>query len=218
MDTERKRVLVVEDHEVVGEGLRALLLPRYDVVGPVRDGHEVLAAVDELHPDVVLLDLTLPGRSGLDLLPDLHKNHPRLPVVILTATADYLTGQTSKRLGAAGFLPKDSGSEELHLAIQAVMHGKTYLSPRVTPPPHGVHVGPLPSSISQLTPRQLEILRRIGEGHDTGSIAEQLGVSEHTVHFHRRNLRRLLGIESEQGLTRVATMFTVREELGPDGA
>ena len=213
MDVSKKRILVVDDHEVVGEGLKTLLAPHYEVLGPIRDGALVVEAVRELLPDVLLLDISLPGRNGLDLLPEIHTEWPRLPIVMLTGSADFLVGRTALVLGALGFLPKDSGLDEIELAIRTAMTGKQYLSPRLPPPPRSIHIGPLPPSVSQLTPRQILILRLIGSGADTDMIAESLKVSPHTVHFHRRNLRRVLGIESDGGLTRVATIFKVREEL-----
>lgn len=209
----RKRVLIVDDHEVVGEGLKTLLSPHFDILGPIRDGSLVLPAVRELDPDAMVLDISLPGRNGMDLLPELHAERPRLPIVMLTGSADYLIGSTALALGALGFLPKDSGLDELELALRTVLSGKKYLSPRVPRGPHAVQAGPLPPGVAQLTPRQLTILRLIGSGAETDQIAAQLKVSPHTIHFHRRNLRRVLGIESDHGLTWVATMFKVREEL-----
>jgi DNA-binding NarL/FixJ family response regulator len=213
MDASRKRVLLVEDHEVVGEGLKALLSSHFDILGPIRDGGEVIEAVRTMRPDAMVLDISLPGRNGLDLLPELHKEWPRLPIVMLTGAADFLVGRTAMVLGALGFLPKDSGVDELELALRTALAGKKYLSPRLPPPPKSVNLDPLPPAVSQLTPRQLMILRLIGSGAETDQIAEELKVSAHTVHFHRRNLRRALGIESDHGLTRVAAMFNVREEL-----
>ena len=209
----KKRVLVVDDHEVVGEGLKTLLTPHYDVLGPIRDGSLVLPALRELTPDVLVLDISLPGRNGMDLLPELHAEWPHLPIVMLTGSADYLVGRTALALGALGFLPKDSGLDELELALRTVVTGKQYMSPRVPPGPHSPKAGPAQPGVSQLTPRQLMILRLIGSGAETDQIAAQLKVSPHTIHFHRRNLRRALGIESDHGLTWVATMFKVREEL-----
>ncbi len=209
----RKRILLVDDHEVVGEGLKALLSHHYEILGPIRDGSLVMEAVEKHQPDALVLDISLPGRNGLDLLPELHTAWPRLPIVMLTGSADFLVGRTALVLGALGFLPKDSGVDELELALRTAMSGKQYLSPRLPPPPRSINIGPLPPGVSQLTPRQLVILRLIGSGAETDQIAESLKVSPHTVHFHRRNLRRVLGIESDSGLTRVATIFKVREEL-----
>lgn len=213
MDDRRRRVLIVDDHEVVGEGIKSLLEPHYDILGPVRDGTQVMDAINELKPDALVLDISLPGRNGLDLLPELHATWPRLPIVMLTGSADFLVGRTAFMLGALGFLPKDSGFEELELALKSAFAGRQYLSPRVPPPPKSYNLGPLPPGVAQLTPRQLKILRLIGSGAETDKIADELGVSIHTVHFHRRNLRRALAIASDGGLVRVATMFKVREEL-----
>ncbi|HSN13893.1 MAG TPA: response regulator transcription factor [Anaeromyxobacteraceae bacterium] len=213
MIAERRRLLLVEDHEVVAEGLRALLAPTYEILGPIRDGTEVLGVIRRDRPDAVLLDISLPGRNGIDLLPELHEEFPRLPVVVLTGSADFLVGRTAMVLGALGFLAKDCGIEEIDLALRSALAGRKYLSPRVPPPPRSVNVADLPPSVADLTPRQLQLLRLIGEGMETDAIAQTLGLSSHTIHFHRRNLRRVLGIDSESGLARVATMFKVREEL-----
>ncbi|HWA41515.1 MAG TPA: response regulator transcription factor [Gemmatimonadales bacterium] len=200
MAADRPRVLIVDDHEVVGAGLTALLAPQYTVLGPIRDGGEVLAAVAGLAPDVVLLDISLPTRSGLDLLPDIREKHPRLPVVMLTGSADYITGRAALVLGALGFLPKDAGIDELELALQAVLHGKQYLSPRVPPPPDWARTGPLPGIVQQLTPRQVAILRGLGEVADHAELAARLKISTRTLNFHLQNIRRVLGIDNEEAL------------------
>lgn len=212
MATDRPRVLLVEDHEVVAEGLRALLSPHFTIIGTIHNGTEVLQAIRAGEPDAVVLDISLPGRNGLDLLPDIHKFWPRLPVVMLTGSADYLVGRTAMVLGALGFLAKDSGGEELEQALRTVLSGRKYFSPRVPPPPSAMHVEALPVSVSNLTPRQLKLLRAIGEGKTTATIAEEWRLSLHTIHFHRKNLRRALGVESEGGLARIAAVFRVREE------
>ena len=212
MAAERPRVLVVDDHEVVGAGLKALLTPLFEVLGPIRDGGEVLDAVSALAPDVVLLDISLPTRSGLDLLPDLRRAHPRLPVVMLTGSADYVTGRAALVLGALGFLPKDSGLDELELALRSVLHGKQYLSPRVPPPPDWSHAAPLPGIVQQLTPRQIEILRGLGKGSSPESLAQELGVTLHTINFHLRNLRDLLGVASDEELMHAGQVFYMRTD------
>jgi DNA-binding NarL/FixJ family response regulator len=132
---------------------------------------------------------------------------------MLTGSADFLVGRTALRIGALGFLPKDSGLDELELALRTALSGKSYMSPRVPPAPGTLKLNPVSPGIAQLTPRQLTILRLIGSGAETDQIAAELNVSPHTIHFHRRNLRRVLGIESDHGLTWVATMFKVREDL-----
>lgn len=215
MDAERRRVLLAEDHEVVGQGLKSLLTPYFDIVGPVRNGSEVIPTVRRELPDAVVLDISMPGRNGLDILPELTSEFPRIPVVMLTGSADVVVGRTAMLLGAMAFLPKDSGIDELELALRSVFNGRKYLSPRLPPAPtyNSPGVPPLPPSWSQLTPRQLRVLRLVADGKDTKEIASILGISEHTISFHRRNLRKTLGVESEAGLMRIAVTFRVREEL-----
>lgn len=212
MAGDRPRVLIVDDHEVVGAGLKALLAPLFEVLGPVRDGGKVIGAVKELDPDVLLLDISLPTRSGLDLLPDIRKARPRLPIVMLTGSADYVTGRAALVLGALGFLPKDSGLDELELALRTVLHGKQYLSPRVPAPPDWSHAAPLPGSVRQLTPRQIDILRLLGTGLDPEGVAAKLGVSAHTVHFHVRNLRALLGVTTDEELKHAGEVLHMRTD------
>jgi DNA-binding NarL/FixJ family response regulator len=217
MDAERKRVLIADDHEVVGQGLKALLTPYFEILGPIRNGSEVIPAVRRDHPDALVLDISMPGRNGLDILPDLTSEFPRMPVVMLTGSADVVVGRTAMLLGAMAFLPKDSGIEELELALRSVFHGRKYLSPRLPAPPsrESPDLPPLPPSWSQLTPRQLRVLRLIGEGKETEEMARHLGITVHTLKFHRHNLRKVLGVESEAGLLRIAMMFRAREELPP---
>ena len=209
---DKLRLLLVDDHELVSQGLTALLAPHYEVHGPIRDGHEVLAAVLQLKPDVLILDLSLPGRSGIDLLPEIHKRAPRVAVVVLTGHADWSLAKSALLLGASAFLPKDSGVEELEVAIRTVLQGRQYLSPRVPAPRVGGDGAALPPAWSALTPRQVEILRHMANGLSADETAEKLGVSAHTIHFHRRNLRRVLGIESEEGLIRFAALLQARTQ------
>ena len=217
MDAERQRVLLAEDHEVVGQGLKVLLTPFFDVLGPVRDGAQVIPMVRSERPDAVVLDISMPGRNGLDILPDLTSEFPRIPVVMLTGSADVVISRTALLLGAMGFLPKDSGIDELELALRTVLQGRTYLSPRLPPLPdrESPNLPPLPPTWSELTPRQIGVLRLIAAGKDTEQMAALLGISPHTVHFHRRNLRKTLGVDSEAGVLRVAMLFRAREELPP---
>ncbi len=174
-----------------------------DVVGIVRDGGEVPAAVSRLRPDVLLLDLSLPNRSGMDLIPELRTLAPAMHILVVTMHLDALLADAAIRLGAHGFIPKDSGIEELRTAIAAVQGGGTYLSSRVSVVRPG---------LAHLTPRQQVILRLIGEGTSTETIARTLGVSVHTVHFHRRNIHHALALETELDLVRYAVLANLTPE------
>jgi DNA-binding NarL/FixJ family response regulator len=128
----RYRLIVADDHQHVAHSLRALLEPDYDVVDVVEDGSLVVPSVARHRPDGILLDLWLPGRNGLDILTELHRDHPEVKVVILTMHADVVVAVEAMNRGAQGYLLKDSGYAELDGALKAVFGGATYLSPRVT--------------------------------------------------------------------------------------
>lgn len=216
----RPRLLLVEDHALVGEALRAMLSREFTVSGPVTDGTEVLAAVAEHRPDVVLLDLTLPGRNGLDLIAEIQRVHPPARVLVVTMHAEWVMARAALGSGAAGFVPKDSSREELEHAIGEVLAGRTYLSSRLQP---GETVS-LPPSIRQawmqLTPRHQQIVLGIAAGRSTEQIADEHGLSPHTIHFHRRSIRRIMGIESDDGLARTALLIqlALAEEAPRPGA
>lgn len=128
----RRRLLIAEDHANVAASLSALLEPDYEVVAVVGDGTAVQAAVTQHRPEIVLLDLWLPGRNGLDLLTDLHREHPATRLVVLTMHSDIVVAVEAMDRGALGFVLKDSGYEELQRALKQVCQGQPYLSPRVS--------------------------------------------------------------------------------------
>jgi DNA-binding NarL/FixJ family response regulator len=205
--------MLAEDHDLVSQGMKAMLQRRYVVLDPVREGTAVVAAVKKARPDVLLLDLSLPGRNGLDLIPELRQTAPDTAIVVVTMHTDFVVAKQALALGAAGFMPKDSGIEELQEAITEVLAGRRYLSPRIER--HAVQPSsPDREGWSRLTPRHKAILEAIALGRTTEEIAEELGISVHTIHFHRRNIRRILGIESENGLVRFAVMMQMDTEGG----
>lgn len=211
---DRPTVLLAEDHAMVAQGLRLLLQDQFTVLGVITDGTEVVSSVRAADPDVLLLDLGLPGRNGLDLIPDLRRLCPRTRVLVVTMHADAGLARLAFTAGALGFVPKDCDAEELHLAIREVLGGVQHLSPRLKAHSQGpAPASPAREAYWRLSSRQQEILRAIAEGRTTQEIADQLGLSIHTVHFHRRRIRRVLGVASDDGLTRLALMM----QIGPDG-
>lgn len=203
----RQKVLLAEDHELVGEGLRALLAQRYEVSGPVRDGREVPDAVRREQPDVLVLDLSMPGRNGLDLIPDVRRISPETAILIVTMHTESVLARAALAQGAMGYMPKDCGVDELYEAIESVAAGREYLSPRIASPADTGAEMPTDYSWQRLTPRQQQIMSAIALGHSSEEIADILGVSVHTVHFHRRNIRRMLGIDSDVGLAHAALIM-----------
>lgn len=207
---ELKRVALVDDHHLVRAGLRALLedLSGFDVVGEGADGSEVLELIDTVNPDILVIDIAMKRVSGLDILPDVKKLHPGLPVILLTMhnTSDYL--QTAIERGANAYLLKDSAEVELELALKAVLDGQMYISPKLSEQ--------LLETLKQdhekeelnvnkvLTPRQTEILKMLAEGKGTKQIAYDLGLSVKTIESHRSQIMERLQIRDLASLVRFA--------------
>lgn len=202
----RERLLLAEDHVLMAEGLRAILASTYEVVAVVSDGAAVVEAVSRHRPDVLLLDLSLPNRPGMELLRELVPAHPRLKVIIVTMHADPAIMRTALQLGAAGFVPKTASGAELRKAVSEALAGRRYVSPKV--PRRGLRGAESVVTVGfdRLTPRQQEITLMIAQGLTSDAIAEALGVSVWTVNYHRKNIRRELGLRSDREMYRYATL------------
>lgn len=196
------------------EALRTALAVTYDVVAVAYTAEGILAAVETHRPDVLLLDLSLPGRNGLELIPELLARSSATRIIVVTMHLDRVIAESSLRKGAQGFVPKDAGLEELDRAIQTVLRGETFVSTRVPASTNRVAMDASHAALAALTPRQHEIIRFIADGMTSTEIAKRLGLSERTVAFHRTNIRSKLGIDSEGGLLRYALML----RLHGDGA
>lgn len=207
----RNSVLIADDHPLVSHGLKELLRATYTVVGTVGDGREVHEAVERLHPDVLLLDLSMPHRNGLDLIPELVAAFPTLRILIVTMHLDRTLADLALQAGAHGFIPKGASADELNGAIREVLSGERYISPKV--PRRSFRDGAAleDPSLDRLTPRQRQILDLIGQGKSSGQIADLLSVSPRTIEFHRAQIRKTLGISNEMGLLRYAIMRGTRE-------
>lgn len=202
-------IVIVEDHELFGEGLRSLLNgPEFVVRAIVVDGDEAVSVVRRHQPRVILLDLGLPGRSGLSILADLRESFPSVAILILTMHCDAVLAAAVVKRGASGFMTKDSSIDELRKAIRIVASGGQYIGRAVVGASKASSAAPS-ASVCRLTPRQQSILQMIGLGMETEAIAESLGVSIHTVHFHRRNIHTTLGLETELDLVRYATLLVL---------
>jgi len=211
----RPAVLIVEDHELMAQGLRRMLEPACRVAGIAHDGEHALPMVEQLSPDVVLLDLSLPGRTGMEVLLDLVRIRPGLPVVIVTMHIDRILADMALRLGARAFVPKNAPTSELHRAITTALRGESYISPLV---PVGTRRPPRdrPLGFLALSGRQQEIVRLLGQGLSTDEIAARLGSSPWTVHTHRKAIRRRLGLKSDWEMIRYALLVSEfdREQAG----
>jgi DNA-binding NarL/FixJ family response regulator len=203
------RVMLADDHALFRAGIRSLLeaIEGVEIVGEARDGHEALRLVAELGPDIVLLDVSLPGLNGIEVAERL-RDTPGTRVLILSMFANEEYVLRSLRAGAAGYLLKDSTVVELATALRSVADGGSYLSPAVSGHVLAAYVRrvgedevpPEPT----LTPRQREVLQLIAEGHGTKEIAGRLFLSAKTVETHRAQLMERLGIYDVAGLVRYA--------------
>lgn len=202
-------IILADDHELVRAGIRSILetFPNVNVAAESGDGKEALELVRRLQPDVLLLDITLPGLNGLEVAERIRKLEVRTRVLMLSMHAgpDYVARAIQS--GAAGYLVKDSAVDELASALETVLGGRKYLSEALD---RDVIKGFLSSGelmveeLHVLTPRQREILQLIAEGFSTREIAERLHVSVKTVETHRSQLMSRLGIFDVPGLVRFA--------------
>jgi DNA-binding NarL/FixJ family response regulator len=203
------RVLLADDHQLVREGIRALLqkIDGVEVVAEAPDGHEAIRLSAELHPDVVLMDIMMPGMNGLDATERIAKEQAGARVIILSMNADQEFVLRAIRAGASGYLLKNAKTAELELALGSVAEGQTYLSPAVSG--HVIEDSKRRMeeervSTDPLTPRQREVLVLVAEGNSSKRIASKLGISIKTVEMHRRQIMDALGIHDIAGLTRYA--------------
>ena len=212
------RVLVADDHAIVRTGIRHVLErePGFEVVGEAATGAEALALASELRPDVAVLDISMPGRSGIQAAVELRQRSPHTRVVILSMhdNAEYVL--ESVRLGAHGYLLKDTAATELCGAIRAVQRGESYFSPpiasRLSAALRAGREAEPQGPLDQLTAREREVLAGVAQGHTNKEIAHQLGISHRTVESHRESLMRKLGIRTVAELTRFAIETGVLRE------
>jgi two-component system, NarL family, response regulator NreC len=198
----RIRVLIADDHSLVRSGLRALLeaQPDIEVVGEAEDGAVVVDRCRKLRPDVVVMDLTMPGRSGINATEDLHRESPGARVVVLTMHDDEAYLRMARLAGAAGFVLKKALATELIQAIRDVHAGKTHFPTNDLPPPKTAGASPL----DLITEREQEILSLIALGHTTAEIAGKLHIGEKTVETHRAHIVEKLGLRTRADLVRFA--------------
>jgi len=203
----KTRVLLADDHTIVAEGLVSLLEPDFDLVGRVDNGRDLLKKAEELSPDVIVTDISMPLLNGIEALRQLKKAKPDVRVVFLTVHADVSYITEAFRAGAAGYVLKQSAAEELRSAIKAAHEGRTYLTPLITKDflndilntDEGVD-----SVNVTLTPREREVLQLLAEGHAVKEIGAVLDISPRTVEFHKYNIMEKLGLRTTAELTQYA--------------
>jgi two-component system response regulator NreC len=203
------RILIADDHPVVRFGLRALLSedPGLEIVGEAEDSVETLRLAEALHPDTVLLDISMPTENGLQTTLRLKERHPEIVVLLLTMHEDESLLHAALRAGASGYLTKRAEGAEILQALHTVSHGDIYIHPAMTrallhQPVKAASRGVLPAI--PLTHRELDVLHLLAKGNTNRQIADLLGLSPRTIENHRANLMGKLGLASRVDLVNYA--------------
>lgn len=201
------RVLLVDDHRIVTEGLKSLLVGKFELAGVVADGLALVEAAQTLRPDVIVADISMPVLNGIEALEMLRTHGLEIPIVFLTMHREVSYARRALEAGAAGYVLKHAAPEELVQAIHAALEGGTFVSPAlagaVFMSMRSEAVEPV-DLVAQLTVRQREILRMLAEGFSAKQIAMQFSISSRTVEFHKYKMMELLGIKSTAKLVRLA--------------
>jgi two-component system response regulator NreC len=208
------RLVLADDHPVVREGIRALLESDsdFEVVGQAGDGAEVAGLVERLHPDVVVLDLMMPGRSGLEVTRQLARQPAAAPVLILSMHDSEGYVIEAMRSGAAGYALKQAAAGELARGIRTVAAGDRYLSPPLSERALETYIRRSHGQsdpYDALTPREREVLRLAAEGHGNAEIASRLFISRRTVETHRAHAMKKLGLRNQVELA----LYAVRQGI-----
>lgn len=204
------RILLADDHAVLRAGLRLLIdaQPDMKTVGEAEDGMDTLAQVEALHPDVILLDLSMPRVGGLTILREVRARAPKTRVLVLTMHAEEEYLREALRLGAAGYVVKSAADQELLSAIRAVARGEVYVHPSMTrsllegllPTPEGAQKDPW----EELSEREQQVIRQVALGYTNREIAEQLHLSVKTVETYRSRAMEKLGLRTRAQLVEYA--------------
>jgi NarL family two-component system response regulator LiaR len=211
--TQTIRILIVDDHAVVREGLKALIngKPDMEVAGEARDGEEAVLTVRALQPDVILMDLMMPRKSGLEAIQEIRQENPEARILVLTSFAEEDQILSAVKAGALGYLLKESSPRELIEAIRCVYRGESSLHPAVA---RKLILGfsqnqKVEPDVSALSEREVEVLKLVARGLSNQAIAERLSIGEGTVRFHVSNILSKLHLESRTQ----AALYALRERL-----
>jgi DNA-binding NarL/FixJ family response regulator len=207
------RVIIAEDHNLVRKGLRALLEQDVEiqVIGEASDGHQAVDLCQELQPDVIVLDLSMPRMDGIQAAERILALNIPTQIIVLSVHADSMMVHQLLRRGVKGYLLKDAVTEELMLAVRSAVQGRVYLSPTISDSVMNLLLTPPDSTMNsiadQVSLREREVLQLIAEGHTNTAIAETLSISVKTVEKHRSNLMAKLEVNDLASLIRVAVRY-----------
>jgi DNA-binding NarL/FixJ family response regulator len=202
----KRRIFLVDDHPMTREGLAANINRQADleVCGEASDPAEAMTALSSLRPDLMVTDMTMPGRSGVEFIKDIHAIRPELPILVLSMHDEMLFAERALRAGAQGYLMKDAGSARVLEAIRLVLSGKSYVSQQMSARLLDAVTGRRPrgstSPIEKLSDREFEVFRMLGSGKSTKEVAEALHLSPKTVDVHRGRIKRKLQLKAASSL------------------
>jgi RNA polymerase sigma factor (sigma-70 family) len=215
------RIIIADDHAIVRQGIGHVLeaMPGLEVIAEASDGQEVIDLLDEFDPDLLLLDISMPNKTGLDVARELRGRGSEVPILILSMHDNPEYVLEAVRSGADGYLLKDTAPAELRRAVQVVHGGKEYFAERVT---HQLSVAlreelereQQRTRLDQLTGREREVLVRVADGRTNREIAEEFGISPRTVETHRERVMVKLRIRTVAGLTRFVLEHGIGAETG----
>ena len=207
----KKRIVIAEDYTIVREGLKSLIesLPGLEVVGEVEDGKKAIECAENLAPDLILMDLSMPKTGGISAIKEIKRRCAGIKILALTVHKTEGHVRMAFEAGADGYILKDATYQELEMAINNIISGKPYLSPDISGSIIngyllGLKSGQPGSLMGALTPREVEILKLIAEGFKSREIADYLNISANTVDKHRANIMKKLDLHSASALTAIA--------------
>ena len=206
--TQPHKIMIVDDHTIMRDGLQALLSSEadYEVVGTVPDGKSAIRSVAALKPDIILMDLSMPGTGGIEAIAHIKRQHPNVKIVALTFHKEDKYIHATLEAGADAYVLKDDSRTELFTALSSVLKGKSYLSPSICDRVVAGYLAGGDGNAEQpsweiLTHREREVIKLIAEGNKTKEIAVYLSLSPKTVEKHRTNLMRKLDLHSVSAVT-----------------
>ena len=213
------RVLVVDDHPLLRKGVSQLIDQERDlvVVGEAEDAQKAMTAIEICHPDIALIDISLNGGSGIELLKNIKVRFPKLLTLVLSMHDESVYAHRALRAGAAGYIMKQEGAENVLTALRKVLRGEVYLSERLGSRMLHTLVGgqaaTSTSPIEQLSDRELEVFNLIGQGHGTRPIAEKLHLSVKTIESHRAHIKEKLHLQNATELVHHAIQWVQSERV-----
>ena len=218
VQTAKKTVLVVDDHPLMRQGLALLINQQQDmqVCGEAEEAQAAMRAIAHLRPDIMILDISLTGPDGLELLKNIRTTNPDLPVLILSMHDEAIYAERALRARANGYIMKQEATEKVLVAVRRILNGEVYLSERMSNKMLQQYIGGAPSMIqsriASLSDRELEVFRLIGEGRATREIAEELHLSVKTVETYQAHIKEKLALRSGRELIQHAIQWKINEK------